>query len=78
MEEESIHTYARTGFREDHPNAATLFERMVLSERQINSLLYEIRGSDDPYDAVREWVRQNEFVVNQWVRGLSPEREKIM
>ncbi len=78
MEEESIHTYARTGFSEDHPNAARLFERMVLSERQINSLLYEIRRRDDPHEAVREWIRQNEFVVNQWVRGLSPEREKIM
>lgn len=78
MEEESIHTYARTGFSEEHPNAVILFERMVLSERQINSLLYEIHLGEDPYEAVREWIRQNEFVVNQWTRGLSPEREKIM
>lgn len=76
--EEQIHTIARKGFKEDHPRAATFFERMVLSEKQINELLYEVLLSRDPREGVRSWARKNEFVVNQWVRGLRPEREKIM
>ncbi len=76
--EEKIHTIARKGFKDDHPRVATFFERMVLSEKQINELLYEVLLARDPQEGVRSWVRKNEFVVNQWVRGLRPEREKIM
>ncbi len=77
-DEERIHTIARKGFKEDHPRAATFFERMVLSEKQINELLYEVFLARDPLDGVKEWAAKNEFIVNQWVRGLRPEREKVM
>jgi glycine betaine/proline transport system substrate-binding protein len=33
---------------------------------------------EDPEIGVREWIDKNEYVVNQWVKGLKPEREKIM
>ncbi len=75
---EKIHTIARKGFKEDHPRATVFFERMILSEKQINELLYEVLLARDPLEGVRAWARKNEFVVNQWVRGLRPEREKIM
>lgn len=76
--EESIHTIARKGFSDQHPVAAIFFERMVLSENQINELLYEVRLTRDPADGVRSWAGKNEFIVNQWLRGLRPEREKVM
>ena len=75
---EQIHTLARKGFREDHPRAATFFERMVLTEKQINELLYEVLSNRDPVEGVRSWKEKNQTVVNRWVRGLRPEREKIM
>lgn len=77
-EDERIHTIARNGFSEDHPRAALFFERMLLTEEQINELLYEVGLSNDPLKGVRAWVEKNEFIVNQWVRGLRPERKKIM
>ena len=78
MEKEQIHTLARKGFSSDHPRAAKFFERMILSEDQINELIYEVYLSRHPIEGIKEWTGKNEFTVNQWVRGLRPEREKIM
>lgn len=78
QENEQIHTIGRKGFAEDHPRAALFFERMVLSENQINELLYEVLLSRAPVEGVQTWIDKNEIIVNQWVRGLKPEREKIM
>ena len=77
-EDERIHTISRNSFTEDHPRAATFFERMILTEDQINELLYEVGLTSDPRQGVKAWAERNQFIVNQWVRGLRPEREKIM
>ncbi len=77
-DDEQIHTIARSRFREEHPRATRFFERMVLTENQINELLYEVEISRDPMEGVRVWADKNQFMVNQWVRGLRPEREKVM
>lgn len=50
----------------------------LVDERQMNSLLYEVQREPDPLDGVSRWIQNNKFTVNQWVRGLKPEREKIM
>ncbi len=78
MEQEQIHTIARNGFADDMPRAAELLKRIVLSQHHINSLLYTIHRSEDPLDGVKEWIRDNQSMVNRWVRGLAPAREKIM
>ena len=78
MATENIHTIGRIGFREAYPAAVKFFERMVLSEKQMNSLLFEMQLHEDPLIGVRNWVKENEFIVNQWTRGLREEREKIM
>ncbi len=78
LEEEKIHTIVRTGFADDMPRAAELLKRIVLSPNHINSLLYMIHRSEDPLDGVHEWIDDNQSIVNRWVRGLAPEREKIM
>lgn len=78
MKEEQINTIARNGFSEDNPDVAEFFKRMVLSEKQINSLLFEMKLKTDPLEGVKEWIEKNEFTVNQWTKGLGEEREKIM
>ena len=78
MKEEQINTIARKGFSEDNPDVAEFFKRMVLSEKQINSLLFEMKLKTDPLEGVKEWIEKNEFTVNQWTKGLGEEREKIM
>ncbi len=78
MQQESIHTIGRKGFSDQRPAATEMLKRMVLGERLINELIYKAQRHDDPYEGVSEWIRENEFIVNQWLRGLRPEREKIM
>lgn len=76
--DEKIFTIGRIGLEEVHPHAVRFFERMQLSEKQLNKLLYQLHLSEDPREAVLKWIRENEYVVNQWVKNLSPERKKIM
>ena len=63
---------------EDHPRAVRFFERMQLTERQLNSLVYHVRLSEDPRQGVKNWINENEYIVNQWVKNLRPKRKKIM
>ncbi|QIA06408.1 glycine betaine ABC transporter substrate-binding protein [Draconibacterium halophilum] len=77
-QKENIYTIARTGLEEEHPNAVRFFERMQLTEMQLNNLVYEIRVSKDPVEGVNKWMEQNEYVVNQWMKNLTKERLKIM
>lgn len=76
-QKENIYTIANKGLEEKHPNAVRFFERMQLTEKQLNSLVYEIRVSEDPVIGVNKWMEQNEFVVNQWMKNLTKERVKI-
>jgi glycine betaine/proline transport system substrate-binding protein len=77
-ENEKIYTISRLGIEEDHPRVVRFFERMQLSEKQLNSLVYYMRRNEDPIVGIREWIKKNEYVVNQWVKDLGKEREKIM
>lgn len=77
-QKEKIYTVATKGLEEKHPNAVRFFERMQLTEKQLNSLVYEIRVSEDPVEGVKNWMGQNEFVVNQWMKNLTKERLKVM
>ncbi|MBN2634748.1 MAG: glycine betaine ABC transporter substrate-binding protein [Prolixibacteraceae bacterium] len=76
-QKENIYTIATKNLEEEHPNAVRFFERMQLTENQLNSLVYEIRVSENPVDGVKKWMEKNEFVVNQWMKNLTKERIKI-
>ncbi len=77
-EKETIYTISRKGMEDDHPHAVRFFERMQLTERQLNSLVYHVRLSEDPRLGIKNWINENEYIVNQWVKNLRPERKKIM
>lgn len=76
--QENIYAVGNKSLPERLPTVARFFERMQLSERQINSLIYFMHSEADPEDGVREWIHKNEYIVNQWVKNLKPERKKIM
>jgi len=75
---EKIYTVANKNIEEAHPQAVRFFERMQLTENQLNQLIYFVRLNEDPKAGVKEWIKQNEYIVNQWVKNLKPKREKIM
>lgn len=78
-EAEQIHTLARHGFSKDHPRVVTFFERFKLTNRQLETLMDELQTfPNNERRAVRNWIRDNEFIVNQWVKELQPVREKVM
>lgn len=75
---EKIYTIAHKNLEAMHPNAVRFFERMQLSEKQLNSLVYQVQLNEDPVKGVKAWIEQNEYVVNQWTKNLTRERKKIM
>ncbi|WP_462281671.1 glycine betaine ABC transporter substrate-binding protein [Salinivirga cyanobacteriivorans] len=77
-EKEKIYAISRKNLASKHPVAVRFFERMQLSEKQLNTLVYEIRVAEDPIQGVKKWIKHNEYVVNQWVKDLKPVRKKIM
>ncbi len=77
-EREKIYALSHKGLKEKHPHAVRFFERMQLSEKQLNSLVYEVRMAEDPIEGAKKWIKLNEYVVNQWVKDLGPVRKKIM
>ena len=77
-EREKIYTIAHENLEEIHPNAVRFFERMQLSENQLNDLVYQVQLNEDPVKGVKAWIELNEYIVNQWTKNLSRERKKIM
>jgi glycine betaine/proline transport system substrate-binding protein len=77
-EKENIFAVGTMGIVEKHPMAVRFFERMQLTENQLNRLVYQVRLSEDPRQGVKNWIDENEYIVNQWVKNLKPERKKIM
>lgn len=78
-ESEKIHTIARENFTTKYSRASLFFERFSLKEAQLGALMDEIETfPDNERRAVRNWIDENEFVVNRWIRGLDPERETVM
>ena len=41
-------------------------------------MVYYVRLSEDPQEGAKRWIKENEYIVNQWVKNLKPERKKIM
>lgn len=75
---EKIYTIGHKELGENLPRAQRFFERMQLSEKQLNQLIDYVRVEDDPPIGVKKWIQKNEFIVNQWVKDLHPTRKKIM
>jgi len=78
-EAEQIYTLARSGFSSEHPKVVTFFERFKLTSSQLGALMDELQTfPNNERRAVQNWIRDNEFIVNQWVKELHPVREKLM
>ena len=78
-ESEQIYTLARSEFSNEHPKVVTFFERFKLTNSQLGALMDELQTfPNNERRAVQNWIRDNEFIVNQWVKELHPVREKLM
>lgn len=67
-DDESIHTYARTGFTADFPEVAAWIKNFTFSDEQLTSLeniMFNELGGEDNAGAVKQWLEANpDFIDN--------------
>lgn len=67
-EAETLHTLARTGFTEDHPEVAEFFENFNFTDDELSDLILKLEdGGDDKLESAKEWMEDNEELVDSWI-----------
>ncbi|EIW15693.1 MULTISPECIES: glycine betaine ABC transporter substrate-binding protein [Pelosinus] len=64
---ENIHTVARKDIDKDMPEVAQFLRNFKLNDQQLGSLMGLIANSDDSSKSARQWVKDNEKLVDSWV-----------
>lgn len=65
---ENIHVYSRKGLAEDMPEVAEFLKNLEFTDDQLGSLMGAIEDSSgEPIDAAREWMLENEELVDSWI-----------
>ena len=65
---ERIHISARKGFVDDMPEVAEFFSNYKFTDEQLGSLMAAIEDhGGEPIEAAREWMLENEELVNSWL-----------
>ncbi len=64
---ELIKTVARKGFTQDQPYVAEFFQNISFSSEEISSLMAIIEEFGNEYQGAKEWVKENEGLVNSWL-----------
>ncbi|WP_163577533.1 glycine betaine ABC transporter substrate-binding protein [Halomonas faecis] len=67
---EQIHTIARQGLAEDMPEAHAILDAFEWTPEQMGEvmLMNQEEGSD-PYENAKQWVEDNQDVVQEWIDG---------
>jgi glycine betaine/proline transport system substrate-binding protein len=67
---EQIHTVVRQGFEEDMPEAHAILDAFEWTPEQMGEvmLMNQEEGSD-PYENAKQWVEDNQDVVEDWLNG---------
>ncbi len=64
---ERIHVIARQGFEADVPDVANFLGNFFLDDEQIGAVMGMIADGEEPLDAARQWIAENEDVVQGWL-----------
>lgn len=71
---ETIHVIARKGLEEDQPEVAALLRNMRFNDAQLDSLMDVVeRTEGQPLEGARQWMAQNEELINSWVPAAAPQ-----
>ncbi|GEN84124.1 glycine betaine-binding protein OpuAC [Sporosarcina luteola] len=68
---EEIHTLGRTGFKEDFPEAYTIFQRFSWDMDDMAEIMIAIEDGEKPEVAARTWVDDNQDKVSEWTDGVA-------
>lgn len=76
--DENIYVVGNKQFLDEDSAAKEFLSRLSLNRVQLSGLMSDIRTSQKlPSAVARNWVKENPALVNDWVRGLRPERQRI-
>ncbi|MGM0984388.1 MAG: glycine betaine ABC transporter substrate-binding protein [Pseudomonadota bacterium] len=65
---EQIHTIARQGLEEDMPEAYAILDAFEWTPEQMGEVMLMNQEEDaDPYENAKQWVEDNQDVVQQWL-----------
>ncbi len=65
---EDIHVMARQGLSEDAPEVAAFLKNYYLEDYQLGEVIGAIADGAEPLEAAREWLAENEAVVEGWLQ----------
>ena len=69
---EYIHTVARKGFSADHPEVSAFLSRFSMTSKQLGDLMGVLENDasgKDTLDLMRDWISQNEELVDGWLKA---------
>jgi len=67
---EQIHTMARQGLQEDHPDAYKFLDQFNWTPEDMAAVMVEIQEGASPEDASAKWVEANADKVEKWLEGI--------
>ena len=65
---EDIHVMARKGLDEDAPEVAAFLKNYFLEDYQLGAVIGAIADGAEPLAAARDWMAENEDVVEGWLQ----------
>ncbi len=65
---ETINVIARQGLDADAPDVANFLKNMFLTDDQLGGIIGAIADGQDPLDAGRQFISENEDVVDGWLQ----------
>lgn len=65
---EDIHVMARKGLDEEAPDVAGFLKNYFLEDYQLGAVIGAIADGAEPLDAARDWIAENEDVVEGWLQ----------
>lgn len=72
----AIHIMGRKNLKEDKPELATFLSNMYLTDAELADLMVKINDSEKSKEEVaREWLANNEEVINEWIPEETAETE---
>lgn len=65
---ETINVIARQGLDEDAPEVARFLENFYLEPEQLGAVIGTIADGEEPLEAARQWIADNENIVEGWLQ----------
>src|SRR5690606_13162841 len=73
-EPDTIYYVTRKGFKQEHPEVIQWMDRWEMDDNTLGELMKNMEDTDNPEQAVRQWLEKHRDLVNEWVEENLPFR----